>query len=540
MTKKILFTSLILFGFALFGIAEVFFADVSADLEQAKLNVISLIQGGNYAEAEVQTQKLLADFSEHKDIAKAVCQIADEFYKNNKFEQARYLFQYLVDKYPSSEYAMWGQCGVTNSSIRLGEDSTAQTAIDKLIANYSAHKEIASAVCFVADNYRELQKDEKANQVYQRILDKWPESEYTMWSQMHLAMSNIRDGDDAAVQAAIDAIDKLIANYTGQKDIAKAVCQVADQYYQLQRHQQADRLYHKVVESCPKGEYSMWSQMHIAMSNIRNGNYAAADIEVDKLLAGYPKEEFMALAVFQIADKYCDTNQYEKANQLYQYVIDNWSEDVNAMRVQSYIIRANIALGNIQLAEAAAEKMIADYRNDDNIADAVYEEIAYCYYKFGKYEKAIQYFQKIVNDWPDYKYAWNVQCWIGECYWKLKESGALPQSEVNPQIKLAYQTLIEKYPDCSLAGHACLKLAHLSSEEGRQVDAAMYLEMFLQNSPDDPRVPDILYDLGQAYEKMGRLDSAVEVYAEFIEADPNSPLVKALQKKFEELGGQNR
>jgi hypothetical protein len=32
----------------------------------------------------------------------------------------------------------------------------------------------------------------------------------------------------------------------------------------------------------------------------------------------------------------------------------------------------------------------------------------------------------------------------------------------------------------------------------------------------------------------------VEVYAEFIEADPNSPLVKALQKKFEELGGQNR
>jgi hypothetical protein len=32
----------------------------------------------------------------------------------------------------------------------------------------------------------------------------------------------------------------------------------------------------------------------------------------------------------------------------------------------------------------------------------------------------------------------------------------------------------------------------------------------------------------------------VEVYAEFIEADPNSPLVKDLQKKFEKLEGVNK
>jgi tetratricopeptide (TPR) repeat protein len=466
MTKKALFTSLILFCFVLSGMAGECFADVSAELEQAKLNVISLIQGGNYAGAEVQTQKLLTDFSEHKDIA--VCKIADEFYKNNKFEQARYLFQYLVDKYPSSEYAMWGQCGVTNSSIRLGEDSTAQTAIDKLIANYSAHKEIALAVCFVADNYRELQKDEKANQVYQRILDKWPDTEHGMWSQqMHIAMSNIRDGNDAAVQAAMD---KLIANYAGQKDIAKAVCQVADQYYQLQRHQQADKLYQKVVESCPKGEYSMWSQMHIAMSNIRDGN-DAAEAAIDKLLTSYAGQENITEAVFQIADKYCDTNQYEKANQLYQYVIKTWSGrgDIDSRR---FVAMSHIALGDYDAA-AAIDKLLTDFSGHPDLAEAV-RNIGYSYYtkarltnlegdieggkvfyrkaievwerlirefpdseivpnayyssavcyaqELEEYQKGIDYFQKVVNNWPNYEYARQARLLIVEYYNKMENN----------------------------------------------------------------------------------------------------------------------
>ena len=81
MTKKILFTSLILFGFVLFGMAEVFFADASPELEQAKLNILSLIKEGNYAEAEVQTQKLLTGFSGHKDIAEAVLADRSKVYR---------------------------------------------------------------------------------------------------------------------------------------------------------------------------------------------------------------------------------------------------------------------------------------------------------------------------------------------------------------------------------------------------------------------------------------------------------------------------
>jgi tetratricopeptide (TPR) repeat protein len=91
-----------------------------------------------------------------------------------------------------------------------------------------------------------------------------------------------------------------------------------------------------------------------------------------------------------------------------------------------------------------------------------------------------------------------------------------------------------------LVGHACLKLARLSFSENQPVEAAEYLELFLEKSPDDPRVPDVLYDLGRAYEQMGRLDLAVETYGKFIETDPNNPLVKTVKARLEKLEGVNK
>jgi TolA-binding protein len=248
--------------------------------------------------------------------------------------------------------------------------------------------------------------------------------------------------------------------------------------------------------------------------------------------------------LYWIADGYKWANRYEDADNIYRLAIQkippgspfasNAKLGIARTEVTSLIVSEDY-----NQADAATEKMITDYLNNNRVADALYE-IAYHYYSIGKYEKAIQYFQRLISDWPDYQYAWNAQCWIGECYGELKKSGTLPASEANPLIKQAYQTLIEKYPGCSLVGHACLKLARLSFSEKQPVEAAEYLELFLEKSPDDPRVPDVLYDLGRAYEQMGQLDLAVETYGKFIAADPNSSLVEGLQKRFEALRGQTK
>jgi TolA-binding protein len=108
-------------------------------------------------------------------------------------------------------------------------------------------------------------------------------------------------------------------------------------------------------------------------------------------------------------------------------------------------------------------------------------------------------------------------------------------------MEAAYQAVIEKYPDCPSIGHACLKLAELYFSENDPADAAYYLELFLEKRPlGHPQVPKTLYDLGRAYEQMGEMEMAVEAYCEFIEADPNNPLVKTVKAKLEKLEGANK
>ena len=91
---------------------------------------------------------------------------------------------------------------------------------------------------------------------------------------------------------------------------------------------------------------------------------------------------------------------------------------------------------------------------------------------------------------------------IGECYEKLRDSGALSESEANPKIEQAYIAVIEKYPDCSLVGHACLKLA-------------------------------------RAYEETDQLDLAIELYRIFLDsAKPTDKRIETIRAKLDKLEGQ--
>lgn len=79
-------------------------------------------------------------------------------------------------------------------------------------------------------------------------------------------------------------------------------------------------------------------------------------------------------------------------------------------------------------------------------------------------------------------------------------------------------------------------MAQSNFQKGQWSDAAMYFELFLEKSPDDPRRSYVLYDLGRAYEKMGELDMAAEVYRAFIElADLTDRRIKKVKAWLESL-----
>jgi len=288
MAGKVFLTSSIILLFA--GITHPVFADVSAQFKEAEDNV----KNTNYAEAEkiyrqivtdypgtndaleAQKQltliyiatdrqqeadaafnKLLANFSGHKDIAQAVHDIAYRYRCANKQDKANQIDQYVVETWSQSDCAVLAQMDLAKSYVNLGEMEGAEAAVNKLFTDFSGNALIARAVHDVAQQYRGTQKYEKANELYQYVVDNWPKAEHALWAQADLIKSYLALADDPNAEAAVE---KLLANFNDNPLIARAVWDTGQYYRDLKKYEMANKLYQHVVQTWPKAEHAVWAQ----------------------------------------------------------------------------------------------------------------------------------------------------------------------------------------------------------------------------------------------------------------------------------------
>jgi len=148
-------------------------------------------------------------------------------------------------------------------------------------------------------------------------------------------------------------------------------------------------------------------------------------------------------------------------------------------------------------------------------------------------QKAIAYYEKVVQTWPDYQYAWSAQAMLAHCYETLARSGRMKKEEAEPKIEQALTTTVQRYPDCSLAGHACITLADLQLQNQRWDQAAVYLQQFLERYPQAREWPTALILLGITYERRDKPEIAAELYRSYLaNAGPDDPRVKTVKAKL--------
>jgi RHS repeat-associated protein len=198
---------------------------------------ISSLNLGDEVAASQAIEKLRADFDKDNRISIAICQIADEYRKFGRHSEACELYQYVVGNHPNAEHALWSQMGLAISNICLGDEDAAQKAVDRLRADFGQDKRMATAACMVADEYRNFRKHEKACELYQYIVNTWPGNEQTIWSLRGMALSRIALEDNDKTEAIIKT---LLAQYSGNKNIAEVVYQIASRLKKLTNNIDAD------------------------------------------------------------------------------------------------------------------------------------------------------------------------------------------------------------------------------------------------------------------------------------------------------------
>ena len=437
------------------------------------------IGAGEYTAAEAAVDQLRADFSDNQYLPIALHEIAKLYRLVGERDDSLQHHQYVIDNWPSHAYSMWSLRDVAILNIALGNLDDAQAALDKVVADFPNHVYIALVVRQIASHHRKFQNYEKAKELYQYVIDHWPEQEdYARWSQMDikeidlvlsneaatqseiaakvdLAMSSIADDDMETAEAAIN---ELLTNYPQDPHIATPLFDIAEQCRQFNKYGKARQLYQHVIDTWPQHASARWSQSGVAVCHIGLGNMQAAEAATNKLLADFPENKRMANCLYDIANQYNRSGQYEKAKQFYQNVLDNWPESMYARWSKISLARSNISLGQMNTAEAVIDELVAeldgDFPGDSDLSAGIaegYYDAGDCYRKLGKYGKSIECYQKVVDRCPEYEYAWNALFMVGRNLENLKESRAIPKSEADSVIEAAYKQLVEKYPDCPAA-----------------------------------------------------------------------------------------
>jgi len=476
---------------------------VTDDALQAQKNLAILyVDWDKQPQAQAALQELIGNFSKHKDLPTAVTYVADAYRKLERHEKACEIYQYVVDKWPEDEHAMWSQMGLVISNTCLGNNNSAEKAFKKLCSDYSGYELLAKAICLVADNYRRLERYEKACELYQRALDNKPDVESALWSLMGLAISHIGLGDFDAAGAAVD---KLLDDFTEYDRISIATCMIADEYRKSNKYEEASGLYRYVINKWPDAEHALWSHMGLGISNLRLSEEFIAQQAVEKLRTDFAEDERMATAGCLIGDEYRSLEMYGEACELYQYVVDKWPDTEKAMWSQTNMGNIKLELGDENAARAIFDKVLADFAGHpvlpkavdlmaygyyrkalsknkeglDELAKWYYQktitecerivnqlpetdyttaEACYfcgiCYDRLGQHKKAMYYYRKVVDNWPSYKDAWVAQLRIAKIYKRLLRAGLISDSEADAAISVAYKHLVEKFPDCPAAERA--------------------------------------------------------------------------------------
>ncbi len=562
MVKKALFAVLALFGLVILLGTRICFADALGQLEKVetykwypaqaeaiyqeitrdypgsdyaltahKNLIVSYLSAKRDGDAQQTLEKLTADFSGQPGLPAALYDIARIYERTKKYEKATGIYQQIIQQYPDSSSTDKAQLAgpriAVLSHIELKDEIAAAAATGSLIAEFNGHSELPGSLYDIARRYERAKKYDKAKGLYQQIIQQYAESSAAGKAQLAVKRTDVMLLIKSAEPNAVDeAIEDLIADFASHPALSETLFDIAEKGYEKLRtpvgYERAKRIYQQVIQRYPDSSHAARARLLVPkmdiLSSIRNNEYEQASILTEKLIADFAGHSYLASCINVIVNKIGE-KYYAKA---FRFETEGREDEA-----KEYYRRA----------VAIWEKVITQLPASAAYTPQACHRVAYCCFEHtGEYEKAIGLCQNIVINWPDYKYVGDVQFLIGNYYERLQYAGLIPEPEADIIIEQAYQTVVNKYPDCDKFEYALLKLAELNFEKGQWSKAAVYYELFLTTFPDVERPGRILYPLGQAYDNMGEVGEALRVYNEFLQkAHTGDPRVESIRRRIEQL-----
>jgi tetratricopeptide (TPR) repeat protein len=364
---------------------------------------------------------------------------AEQYKQDRQYEQAAELYEAVATDYPDSNYAQEAQRNVEvlellDVYLSAEEGPVNDKTLHKVLDDIGDAGMLAVHY-HIALRYEKSQRYEEAVSVYQELLRDHSDTDYGLQSQRNLVNLYISLADDPNAQ---DALKTLIADFSWHSGLPGALYKVATRFEKYRIYDQSTSLYQYILDSYSDpnefGWYTARAQLGIPkdqiLSYIDAMDHNSAFMALDDLMVDFNDHKYLPDVIYRVGLEY-----YRRAFELENEGFANDAQD------------------HFQNAVSILEIVIDDHNGSDAYPKACYSS-GDCYRKIGDYAKSIQCYQKVVDEHPDFRTAYNAQFLVGHNYERMKKEGLLSKPEADPLTKAAYEQLLQAYPDCAFARYA--------------------------------------------------------------------------------------
>lgn len=348
---------------------------------------------------------------------------------------------------------------------------------EEFLAKWPDHELARNALFELGVGYYEQRRWQRANEIFGQIVEEYPDSELVGEALYLKANTAVAEGE----------FEEALSNFDRAADLGAAPAELRDEV----RFQRA------------------WLQY-------RNGNYDAALDGFMEIYRANPRSDRGTESLFWAAE-----SQFQLEN--LSQSVDLFTQYLREVPGGKHVDAAHYALGWAYFRQANYARAVDEFRTflDQYRTAGESEYVPYrsdallrladSYYALKRYTDAIRTYRRVVDQAGDYAMYQIAQAFnsAGDAY----------------EAVSAFRELLEKYPDSPWAEEARYNLGYAFFQNQDYDQAIEEYRALIRAHPNDPLAAKAQYGIGDALFNAGRSEDAVEAYREVLEEYPNSAYV---------------
>ncbi|MGB9702493.1 MAG: tetratricopeptide repeat protein [Candidatus Kapaibacteriota bacterium] len=557
---------------------------------------VALIQTHKYAEAIQNLNNYIAEKQSGVKLSEALFWLAESYYRSDLLKNAQKTYQTLLDSFPQfrREEVLYG---IGWAYFRDKNFKKSSGFFETLTNEFPKSKFAVEVLARQADGYYIEKNYAKAAQFYEQAAKLEPKSEEGQYSAYQLCHALYHNGQlDKSVDALLNFVGKypnsqyapnavyligwikfnqkqyseavnnysyLIEAYSQSNLVPRAYYSIGDCYYNQGNFNKAIDYYKKVVElfpSDPLAPEALKSTQYcyvalgksdeaIALADqyissnpnspfveefsfkkaemfFSGQKYQDAVTEYDNFLKKHPDSEYNPEALYWMGKSYQNLNEPDKAISTYTKLYNRYPKNEFADR--GLIEVAQLLKEKTFLSEADSVYQIVENNapTSEYAAQAGYRraEIALLY---GDTVKTLNLYRKVADSFPTNGYGLSARYRIGMYYRNTNQIDS---------AKKEFEILSSISEDPDLAAEAQYRVGELSMRLNNYDDAIKAFNVVKDKySEVEVWFPLSLLNLGEAYEKKGDLEKAMDVYKSLLAINPDDDYAKTARTRLKTL-----